>query len=409
MRANQQTQMTKNQEMNTQNQAIRKSLADEGAENKASNIGAATASSRLGRRTFMKRLGLGGTALLPASVLLTGRRVARADGFGRGLTSGDVAILRFLAAAEVIESDLWQQYNELALGNESYQLALNVLDGDEATYVNLNTRDEFSHAAFLNKYLESKGQKPVNLEPFRTLPTVSQATGANRSAKRLTNLMQLTVDTSFYFRYRSALNPDFGASFPQIADLVNVPGIPAADLPPPTDPNNGFFIQFIANVAGFHFASIEQGGSSLYQSFLPKATSLEVIKIVGAIGGTEIQHYQTWTDKAGNAPKVTDNMGNVLFPQLPLAPDLPNPPDGTDNAAPNDTNQIFATPCEFVSPNLPLCSVIRPISKLKAGAVATVAFFKNDGLFIGQSQAFIDFLTELAVAADAAVREFEQE
>ncbi|HWW02546.1 MAG TPA: hypothetical protein VNZ64_22805 [Candidatus Acidoferrum sp.] len=352
----------------------------------------------------MKRLGLGGVALVPASTLLAGRTVGRASGFGGGLTLGDVAILKFLAAVEIIESDLWQQYNEMALGNESYQLALNVLDGDEATYVNLNTRDEFSHAAFINGYLESKGHKPVSLEQFRRLPS-SQATGSDKTAKRLTNLMQLTVDTSFYFRYRSALNPDFGARFPQIVDLVNVPGIPNSDLPPPTDLDNGFMIQFIANTAGFHFASIEQGGASLYQSFLPKATSPEVIQIVGAIGGTEIQHYQTWTDKAGNAPALTDNKGNMIFPQLPAAPDLPNPPDGTDNAAANDTNQIFATPCQFIGPNLPLCSVIRPISTQQGGAVATIAFFKNDGLFIGQGQDFLDFLNELAAEADAARRE----
>jgi hypothetical protein len=358
------------------------------------------------RRTFMKRLGLAGTALVPASTVLTGRTVAKAAGFRGGLSRGDVAILKFLAAVEILESDLWQQYNELALGNESYQLALNVLDGDEATYVNLNTRDEFSHAAFINKYLESKGHKPVSLEQFRRLPS-SQATGSNKSARRLTNLMQLTVDTSFYFRYRSALNPDFGATFPQIVELVNVPGIPNSDLPPPTDLNNGFLVQFIANTAGFHFASIEQGGASLYQSFLPKATSPEVIKIVGAIGGTEIQHYQTWTDKAGNAPELTDNNGNIIFPQLPGAPALPNPPDGTDNATANDTNQIFATPCEFIDPNLPLCSVIRPISTQQAGAVATIAFFKNDGLFIGQSQGFLGFLNELAEEADEARRESE--
>jgi hypothetical protein len=390
--------------MNAENTPNYESSARNGAELEKSQTLVTNSNERLGRRTFMKRLGLGGAALVPATTLLAGRGVARAAGFGGALTSGDVAILKFLAAVEILESDLWQQYNELALGNESYQLALNVLDGDEATYVNLNTRDEFSHAAFINGYLESKGQRRVSLEPFRRLPS-SQATGSNKSAKRLTNLMQLTVDTSFYFRYRSALNPDFGANFPQILDLVNVPGIPNSDLPSPTDLNNGFMVQFIANTAGFHFASIEQGGASLYQSFLPKATSPEVIKIVGAIGGTEIQHYQTWTDKAGNAPALTDNNGNIIFPQLPAAPDLPNPPDGTDNAAANDTNQIFATPCEFIAQHLPLCSVIRPISTQQAGAAATVAFFKNDGLFIGQSQAFLDFLNELAAEADAANRE----
>src|SRR5437899_1896354 len=334
-----------------QNDPIHNGSAPGGAE-KASQL-TSHLSGRLGRRSFMKRLGLGSAVLLPTGGVLAARKGARAAGLSGGLSSGDVAIITFLAAVEILDSDLWQRYNELALGNESYQLALNVLDGDQATYVDLNTRDEFSHAAFINKYLESKGHKPVRLEEFRRLPS-SQATGSNKTAKRLTNLMQLTVDTSFYFRYRSALNPDFGAAFPQIVDLVNVPGIPNSDLPPPTDLNNGFMVQFIANTAGFHFASIEQGGASLYQSFLPKATSPEVIKIVGAIGGTEIQHYQTWTDKIANAPALTDNHGNIVFPQLPAAQDLPNPPDGTDNAGANDTNQIFAAPCEFISPHLPL-------------------------------------------------------
>jgi len=364
----------------------------------------------IGRRSFMKRMGMAGAAALPAAALLTSQTGARADSRKSRLTDGDVAILRFLAAAEILEADLWQQYTELALGNESYQLALNILDGDEATYVELNTRDEISHANFLNGYLESKGQRAVSLEPFRKLPS-SQATGSNKTVKRLTNLMNLTVDTSWYFRYRSALNPDFGASFPQLVDLVNVPGIPNSDLPTPVDKDgnvlpSGFEVQFIANVAGFHFATIEQGGSSLYQSFLPKANSLEVLQIVGAIGGTEIQHFQTWQDKAGNAlPVINPHTGKVLFPELPHAPNLPNPPDGTDNAGPNDTNQIFAAPCDFIDRNLPLCSVIRPISPQNAGAVATIAFFTAMGLFQGQSRAFFNFVNELAEEADEARRD----
>jgi hypothetical protein len=369
----------------------------------------------IGRRSFMKRLGMAGAAAaLPAGALLTSQTRSSASVYspishGRSLNKGDLAILRFLALAEILEMDLWQQYNELALGNESYQLALNILDGDEATYVNLNTRDEISHASFLNGYLLSKGHAAVSLEDFRSLPS-SQATGSNKAAKRLTNLMNLTVDTSWYFRYRSALNPDFGATFPQLVDLVDVPGIPNSDLPSPVDANgvpvpSGFEIQFIGNVAGFHFATIEEGGLSLYQSFLPKASSPEVIQIIGAIGGTEIQHFQTWQDKAGNALQVVDpNTGQVLFPQLPLAPALPNPPDGTDNAAPNDTNQIFAAPCEFIAKDLPLCSAIRPISTAKAGATATIAFFSAMGLFIGQSDAFFDFVGSLATEADAATR-----
>ena len=201
---------------------------------------------------------------------------SRADR-SKGLAESDAAILRFLAAAEILETDLWQQYTELALGNPAFQLALEVLDGDMPTYVNQNTRDEFTHENFINAYLVSKGRKPVNLERFRTLPS-SQATGANKTAKRLTSLMNLTVDTSWFLRYRLPGNPDFGDTFPQIVNLEHVAAIPAHDLPLPTDPNFGFQIQLIANAAAFHFATIEQGGSSLYLSFLPKASSLEVLR-----------------------------------------------------------------------------------------------------------------------------------
>ncbi|EEF62826.1 hypothetical protein [Pedosphaera parvula] len=355
----------------------------------------------MARRSFMKGLGLGGVALIPASSLLAdqGNDHGKHDS---KLSRGDAAILRLLAAAEILETDLWQQYTELALGNPAYQLALEVLDGDMPTYVNQNTRDEFSHQSFINAYLMSKGQKPINLDQFRTLPS-SQATGSNKTAKRLTNLMDLTVDTSWYLRYRSPGNPDFGDTFAQIVTLQNVPAIPNHDLPLPTDPTFGFEIQLIANTAGFHFATIEQGGSSLYQSFLPKATSLEVLKIVGAIGGTEIQHFQTWQDKAGNAPQLFDNHGNEVFPQLPHGPDPV--PDGIDHAEPIDTNQIMPAPCKFISTSLPLCSVIRPISTQQAGAVAAFTGFTQSGLFSGQSKKFFDFVFDLAEEADEARRE----
>src|SRR5262249_54094000 len=162
------------------------------------------------------------------------RGVARADRSHGDLSRGDAALLRFLAAAEILETDLWQQYNELALGNEAFQTALEVLDEDMPTYVNQNTRDEFSHQDFLNAYLKSKGRQPVSLEQFRSLPS-SQATGANTTAKRLTNLTNLTVDTSWYTRYRSTGNPDFGDTFGQIVNLVNVPGIPSTNLPVNSD------------------------------------------------------------------------------------------------------------------------------------------------------------------------------
>jgi len=355
----------------------------------------------IGRRTFVKRLGLAGAAALPVGALLAGETRARAQGGDSQPSAGDVAMLKFLAAIELIETDLWQQYAELALGNAAFQAGLLSLDGDMPTYVNQNTRDEFSHQNFLNKYLVSKGHKAVSLDPFRKLPS-SQATGSNKSAKRLTNLMNLTVDTSWFLRYRSSGNPDFGDMFAQIVNLNNVPGIPNSDLPLPTDPG-GFQSQFIANVAGFHFATIEQGGSSLYLSLLTKATSLEVIRIIGSIGGTETMHFQTWSDKAGNAPLVMDGMGNTIFPQLPIAP--APVPDGIDHAAPNDTNQIMPAPCKFISTHLPPCSIIRPSSADQAGAKATVMFFTKMGVFQGQGDDFFDFIASLAEEAEEARRE----
>src|SRR5258706_12104126 len=219
-----------------QNKPIHKGSTQDDVDFPGPETPAANSNGQLGRRTFMKRLGMGGTVLLPATAWLASRTAASAAGFRGRLTRGDIAILRLLAAAEIIEWDLWLQYQGLALGNAAYQLALQSLDGDMPSYVHQNNRDEFTHQNFLNAYLVSKGHKPVSLEPFRTL-SGSQATGANKTARRLTSLMNLTVDTSWYTRYRSTGNPDFGDTFPQIVNLVDLPTIPNSDLPLPTDPD----------------------------------------------------------------------------------------------------------------------------------------------------------------------------
>jgi Ferritin-like domain len=338
-----------------------------------------------------------------ATSWIAGRSSARGENGGRGgLSKGDAAILRFLAAVEYLETDFWQQYTELALGNAAYQQALQVLDGDMPTYLNQNTRDEVTHRDFLNAYLESKGKQGVNLEPFRTLPS-SQATGSNKTAKRLTSLMNLTVDTSWYVKYRSPGNPDFGDTFPQIANLMHLPTIPNSDLTPGSDE-----IQLIANAAGFHFAAFEQAGMSVYDSFMPKATSLEVVRILAAIGGSEVLHFQIWHDKAGNAPPVPASGPTLgsLFPQLPIAPD--QTPNGVDPASPIDTNQVMPFPCTFISTSLPKCSVVRPSSTKHTGAVAAATAIAGSGLFEGQSQAFFDLVLSLAREADAAGNENAQ-
>ena len=363
------------------------------------SLTATPASQAYGRRSFFKRLSVGSASLLPMGALLASKSRAQAaeDDDDKGLPPGDVAILRFLAAAEILETDLWQQYTEMALGNLPFLKALQALDGDMPTYVNQNTRDEFSHQNFLNHYLISKHANPVNLEPFRTLPS-SQASGS-KGGLRLTNLMKLTVDTSWFNRYRFAGNPDFGDPFPQLVNLVDVPTIPKHDLPLGSDD-----IQVIANAAGFHFATIEQGGTSLYASFLPKVKHREVIRIVAAIGGTEIMHFELWQDKAGNAPEVPGR-----FPKLPVAPNGSDgltffPGDGTDPSQPGFTNQVMPAPCKFISTKLPLCSVIRPTLTANAGAMAAAEGLAKSGLFDHQSAEFFDVLGDLAEQADNAHR-----
>jgi len=264
-----------------------------------------------------------------------------------------------------------------------------VLDEDMDQYIHDNTDDEFTHAAFINAYLEAHGKKTVNLDQFRTLPS-SKATGA-QDIGRLTNLMQLTVDTSFWTRYRSdSQNPDFGDTLPQaIPDLAvgQHPAIPRSDgdLSPPDH------LQAIANTAGFHFAFIEQGGTSLYASLAQRVTNTEVLRILLSIGGSETMHFQTWQDKAGNAPPLTDPTTGLVFPDLNADGEL------------LQTNLIMPEPTIFLDRKFPVCSIIRP-TDTEGAAKRTLESFITDGLFIGQSPAFAGFLRGLAKAADAARR-----
>jgi hypothetical protein len=358
----------------------------------------------VGRRSFLKGVGLAGVAAVPGSALFASEAMARS----RSITAGDAAILRFLAAVELIESDLWVQYNELGGvkgGNAAYMAALSNLDADMPQYIADNTDDELSHAAFLNAYLRSKGARAVNLDHFRKLPS-SKATGA-RQIGRLTNLRSLTVDTSWYVRYRSAKNPDLGAHFPQAVNIHKQPAIPLNDadtppgLPAPVPPvgRQETRMQAIANTAGFHFAYIEQGGSSLYSVMALKATSLEVLRIIVAIGGVETNHFSLWHDKGANAVAqplagVTDPETGVTFPDL-----------NAKGGELNQTNLILPEPCEFLHKDLPDCSIVRPTLDHGAGAVATIKSFTADRLFEGQTPKFLRTIMDLARAADTAVRQ----
>jgi hypothetical protein len=359
------------------------------------------------RRSFMKGSVVAGAATMGAGILAGRFPAFAATENSSPLTTGDIAILRFLAAAELIETDLWQQYAELGgltpgqlpvetapfKPMNSYQAAFMNLDPDGPQYISSNTNDELSHAEFLNAYLISKGAEPVDLDAFRTLPS-SQAKGAQQIG-RLTNLMNLTVDTSWFTRYRSPLNPDFGATFPQAINLVNVTAIPQTndDFAPKNH------IQAIANVAAFHFGTIEQGGSTLYSAMAQKASNLQVLQIVVSIGGDEVAHFLEWVDFAGNGvqPPVapfTDPVSGLTFPNF----------DATVDPS-IQTNLIFPVPCEFISPNLPRCAVIRPTNP-KGIAMGVVNFLTAMNLFAGQSPAFFKALNVLARQADAAQRGF---
>jgi hypothetical protein len=212
--------------------------------------------------------------------------------------------------------------------------------------------------------------------------------------------MQLTVDTSWYTRYRSRTqNPDFGDVLPQAIPTLAVgqhTAIPRTD----DDLNSKDFLQAIANTAGFHFATIEQGGTSLYPSLAQRVKNVEVLRVLLSIGGTEIMHFQTWQDKAGNAPPLNDVVDPVTGVHVTF-PDLNSPPlDGEDF----NTNLIMPEPTIFLSRDLPVCSIIRP-TQTEGAARGALNFLVADGLFIGQSPEFFAFMTQLAVEADAARRE----
>jgi len=375
------------------------------------------------RRSFLKNIGIAGAALSAGALLKTEGNAQTTRSTGR-LSKGDAALLQFALWAETVESDLWTQYAELGGvgpsgggaaqsteefqgfigGNPAYSLALQNLDGDMPQYITDNTDDELSHAAFLQAFLRSRGEAPVDLEPFRNLPS-SQATGA-RQIKRLTNLMNLNVDLSWYTRYRSGKNPDLGAVFKGPFLIKNQPAIPLndTDTPPSTNPTipiagrDAERIQAIANTAGFHFAFIEQGGASLYPTLAFKANDPTVLRILVSIGGVEIDHFGLWHDKGGNA--VSQPLAGVVDPVTGLTfPDLNNPATEL-----TQTNKILPEPCNFISKSLPRCSVIRPTSTQDGGAVATVKAFTEDGLFIDQPAAFFELSMQLAIAADLARR-----
>lgn len=400
--------------MNTTNET-KASKSTTALGNQSENRSATVKPSKTGisRRSFLgKSLGLGagtiGVGLLTAASAAAQppRSASTPRPHPGGLTAGDAALLRFPAALEILEADFWIQYNELGgvqddevpggTGNQAYTEALEVLDEDMAIYIHDNTDDEITHHTFLNAYLAFKGAATANLDPFRTLMG-STATGVDPSmiGRRLTNLTQLTIDTSWWTRYRDdSHNPDLDPNhiFPQVIPTLAVnqhTAIPRTDA----DTMDANFLQAIANTAAFHFPTIEQGGNSLYPSLALRATHEEVLRILLSIGPTETMHFQTWSDKAGNAPMLTavDPVTgvSVTFPDLSGGGEL------------FQNNLIMPEPCPFLDPSLPIVSIIRP-TKTEGVAMATLQFLTDMGLFIGQSPAFFAYMTQLALDADRA-------
>lgn len=395
---------------------------------------------RAGRRDFLKKGAFGASAAAVGAGRLP-RSLSAFDSSddGRSITKGDIAILTFLSALEQVEADLWIQYAELggptpnvpsSIGLSPIDLELNgqkintglapnyittlqVLDGDMPQYIADNTDDEISHHRFLNNYLASKGAPTIDLSSFAVLPP-SQVTGVPQTG-RLTNLKQLTVDTSWWTRYRSdSKNPDFGDTFenavPSLATGQH-PAIPRDnnDLTLNPDGTISNHLQAIANTAGFHFGFIEQGGTSLYPTLAQKVTNLEVLRVLLAIGPSETMHFQVWHDKAGNAPNITD--GNLSFPNLNQGLDPNNPGVTTPDPAVADqfqTNLIMPEPTVFLNRRLGPVAIIRPTAEPNGGAMAAVQSFVDDGLFripgTNENTGIVARLRQLAEEADEARR-----
>jgi hypothetical protein len=389
------------------------------------------------RRSFLKKGAVAAGAATFGGALLgsAGTVFAGEDEASGSLSKGDAAILRFLQALETIEADLWRQYAELGGAGPTtagvspidlpfpngladlYVAGLQQLDGDMPQYISDNTDDELSHESFLKAYLESKGADVVDLSKFATL-LPSQVTGVPNIG-RLTNLKQLTVDTTWWTRYRSATkNPDLGDTFdPAVPTLAKnqhtaIPrsnGDLLADNSKPGGVSD--HTQAIASTAGFHFAFIEQGGSSLYPQLAQRVTSLEVLRILLSIGPTETSHFQTWHDKAGNARPLTDidtgfagsTGATVTFPNL-------NDPNATAAQADEfQTNLIMPEPTFFLNKKFGPVSIIRP-TETRGAAQAALQSLIADGLFIGhtsktgKSDGFVELLRDLAEDADQARR-----
>ena len=241
-------------------------------------------------------------------------------------------------------------------------------------------RDEASHAHYINAALKAYGQAPTNLDEFHTLH-MPQVQGSN-GARYITNLTDLTVDTSWYTKLRSHENPDFGAAPVQLVELKNVAGIPTSDNLSEDQ------YQAAANVATFHSPSIDEAGTSIYAHFLSKVSDVRSVNVLACILPVEAIHFTGFNKALEGLPGLS--IDGITFPNL--------------RGDPSYAQGIFPTPCPFISKELPNISVIRPVNSPNVGAVALVNKLVASNLFKGQTNAFFDAAMKLAEAADAAQR-----
>ena len=326
------------------------------------------------------------------------------------LTPGDAAMLQFLAAGEALEADFYTQYNELGgiqdsevaggTGNRVYTHHLRKIDPDFSQHLHDTADDEISHQNFLNAYLVANGAAAVDMEPFRTLPG-STATGSSGKL-RLTNLMQLTVDTSWWTRYRSSTNnPDVNPTmFEQaVPDLHKgrFAAIPRTDA----DLYPAKHIQAIANTAAFQIPTVEQGGGSLRLAMAQRATSVEVLRLLISMGPIEPHAFPNLVThgRLCAAAHRPGQWSELPRPQLRQGSEQ----RGNRRCGQGDVPDDMPEPCPFIDASLPACSVVRP-TKTTGVATGALNFLTAMGLFIGQSDAFFSFMTHLATAADAAQR-----
>jgi hypothetical protein len=320
------------------------------------------------------------------------------------LTHGELAILRFLAAIELIESDLWQQYEELGgviFGTpNAYQFALQSLNHEIPQYITNTAIDEIGHSNFINALLESEDAESVHLDQFRNL-RASSAKGA-LNVGRMTNLMHLELDNSWYIRYHYRVHPELNVPSARPVRIVNGKGLPSSEA----DFADPFHICAIAKTTALHLAYMEHVISNVYSSFIQKVKRTTLLKILFGIAGNETAHFLGWIDIARGVleggPFETDD-APAYRGQKELAFLASGGPRslfrgralrwGNGDCPVNDKGG------NYLSNSEPFQSVDPQFD----GAVDTILSLIQSGLFVGQSPEFLRELTAIAEDADTAV------